>query len=71
MGERRGVYGGLVGKPEGKRELGRSGCRWENNIKINLEDLGQGSMNWSELAQDRETWQVFISIGTCIILIVE
>jgi len=43
-GGRKGVYGGLVEKPEGKRKLGRPGCRRENNIKINLEDIGQGAL---------------------------
>jgi hypothetical protein len=47
VGERRGVYGGLVGKPEGKKKLRRPRCRWENNIKINLEDIGQGA--WTGL----------------------
>jgi hypothetical protein len=52
-GERRG-YRVLVGKPEGKRPLGRLRLRWENNIKMDLQKVGCGIMDWIELAQDRE-----------------
>jgi len=52
MGECRGLYGDLVGKPEGKRPLGRPRCRWEDNIKMDLK-TGRGSMDWIELNQDR------------------
>jgi len=51
IGERRGVYRVLVGKPEGKRLLGRPRRRWEDNIKMNLQEVGCGSMDWIELAQ--------------------
>jgi hypothetical protein len=51
-GEGRGVYRVLVGNPEGKRPLGRPRLRWEDNIKINIQELGCGSMDWIELAQD-------------------
>ena len=54
MGERRSVYRVLVGKPEGKRPLGRPRSRWENNIEMNLQEVGFGSMDWIELAQDRD-----------------
>ena len=54
MGERRGVYGVLVGKPEGKRPLGRPRRRWEDSIKIDLQELGCGGMDWIELAQDKD-----------------
>jgi hypothetical protein len=54
MGEGRGVYRVLVGKPEGKRLLGRPRFRWENNIKMDLQELGCGGMDWIELAQDRD-----------------
>jgi len=52
-GERRGVYRVLVGKPEGKRPLGRPRRRWEDNTKIDLQEVGCGGMEWIELAQDR------------------
>jgi len=54
MGERRGVYRVLVGKPEGKRPLGRPRHRWEDNIKMELQEVGCGGMDWIELAQDRD-----------------
>jgi hypothetical protein len=54
LGERRGVYRVLVGKPEGKRPVGRPRHRWEDNIKIDVEEVGCGGMDCSELAQDRE-----------------
>jgi hypothetical protein len=53
MGEKRGVYRVLVEKPEGKRQLGRPRCRWEDNIKMDLQEMGCGGMDWHELAQDR------------------
>jgi hypothetical protein len=55
MGEGRGVYGVLVGKPEGKRPLGGPRRRWEDNIKMDLKEVVRGRMDWIELAQDRET----------------
>ena len=51
MGKRRGVYRVLMGKPEGKGPLARPRCRWEDNIKMDLRDLGCGGMNWIDLAQ--------------------
>jgi len=54
--ERRGVYRVLVGKPEGKRQLGRPRLSWEDNIKIDLQELGFGDMHWIELAQDKDRW---------------
>ena len=54
MGEGRGVYRVLVGKLEGKRALGRPRRRWEDNIKMDLEEVGCGDMDWIELAQDRD-----------------
>jgi hypothetical protein len=50
MGEGRNVYIFLLGKPEGKRPLGRLRCRWEDNIKMDLEEVRSGGMNWIELA---------------------
>jgi hypothetical protein len=54
MEQRRGVYRVLVGKPEGKRPLRRPRCRWEDNIKMDLQDVGFGGVDWIELAQNRE-----------------
>jgi hypothetical protein len=54
MGERRGVYRALVGKLEGKRPPGRPRCRWEDNIKMVLQEVEYGGMDWIELAQDRD-----------------
>jgi hypothetical protein len=53
MGERRGVYRVLVGKPEGREQLGRPRSRWED-IKMDLQEVGCGVMDWIELAQDRD-----------------
>jgi len=60
MGEDRGVHRFLVGKPEGKRPLGRPRCRWENNIKIDLQKVGGGRGDWMELAQDRDRWRALV-----------
>jgi hypothetical protein len=54
----RGVHRVLVGKPERRRPLGRPRHRWENNIKMDLQEVGCGSMDWIELALDRDRWQV-------------
>jgi len=55
MGDRRGVNRVLVGKPEGKRPLGRPRRRWEDNIKMDLQELGCEGVDWIELAQDRDS----------------
>ena len=57
MGQRRGLYRALVGKPEGMRPLGRPRHRWEDNIKMDLQEVGCGGMDWIELAQDRDRWR--------------
>ena len=61
IGEWRGVYRVLVRKPEGKRPLGRPRRRWEENIKMDLQDVGCGSMDWIELAQDRDRWRALVN----------
>jgi hypothetical protein len=53
MGERRGVYRVLVGRPEGMRPLGRPKCRWEDNIKMDLREIGIDGLKWIQLCQDR------------------
>jgi hypothetical protein len=60
MGEERGVYWVLVGRPEGKRPLGRPRCRWEDNINMELGERGIDGANWILLAQDRAQWRVFV-----------
>ena len=60
MGESRGVYRVLEGKPEGKRPLGRPRRRWKDSIKMDLQEVGCGGMNWLELAQDRDRWRVLV-----------
>ena len=61
MGVRRGLYGVLVGKPEGKRPLGRPRHRWEDNIKTELQEVGCWDMDWIGLAQDRDRWRTLVS----------
>jgi hypothetical protein len=61
MGEERGMHRMLVGKPEGKRPLGRPRCRWEDNIKMNFQEVGGGGGDWMELAQDRDRWRALVS----------
>ena len=61
MGEERGVYRVLVGKPEGKRPLGRPRRRWVDNIRMDLQEVGCMYMDWIGLAQDRERWRTLVS----------
>jgi hypothetical protein len=61
MGEGRVVYTVLVGKPEGKRPVGRPRRRWEDNIRMNLQEVGCGGMDWIELTQDRDGWRVLVN----------
>jgi hypothetical protein len=60
MGEWRSVYRVLVGKPEGKRPLGRPRRRWEDNIKMDLQEVGGSCGDWMELAQDRDRWLALV-----------
>ena len=60
MGEDRGVHRLLVGKPEGKRPLGRPRRRWEDNIKMDLQEVGEGRGDWMELAQVRDRWRKLV-----------
>jgi hypothetical protein len=62
MGEGREVRRVLAGKPEGKRPLGRPRCKWEDNIKMDLEEVGEGRGDWMELAQDRDRWRALVSM---------
>jgi len=61
MGEGRVVYRVLVGKPEGRRPLGRPRHRWEDNIRMDLQELECGGMDWIELAQDRDRWWALVN----------
>jgi hypothetical protein len=61
MGERRVEYRVLVGKPEGKRPLGRLKRRWEDNIMTDLQEMGCGSMDWIDLAEDRDRWRALVN----------
>jgi hypothetical protein len=60
MGEDRVVHRMLVGKPKGKRPLGRPRRRWEDNIKMDLQKTGGGRVDWMELAQDRDRWRALV-----------
>ena len=61
MGEERDVHRVLVGKSEGRRPLGRPRCRWEDNIKMHLQEVGVGGGDWMEMAQDRDRWRALVS----------
>jgi hypothetical protein len=61
MGVERWVHRVLEGKPEGKRPLGRPRCRWEDNVKIDVQEVGEGRGDWMELGQDRDRWRALVS----------
>jgi hypothetical protein len=62
MGEERKMYKVLVGKPEGKSPLGRPRRRWEDGIRMDLREIGLGSVDWIRLAQDRDRWRVVSAV---------
>jgi hypothetical protein len=61
MGEERDVYRVFVVKPEGKRPLGRPTLRWEDNIRMDLQEVGCGGLDWIGLAQDRDRWRAIVN----------
>jgi hypothetical protein len=61
MGENRNAYGILVGKPEGKRPLGRQRRRWVDNVKKDLREIGWEGMDWIDLAQNRDQWRALVN----------
>jgi hypothetical protein len=61
MGEERNVYKVLMGKPEGKRPLGRPRCRWEDGMRMDLREIDWGSVNWIRLAQDMDWWRAVVN----------
>jgi hypothetical protein len=61
MGEGRGADRILVGRPEGRRSLGRPRPRWEDNIKTDLQEVGWGGTDWIDMAQDRDWWRAVVS----------
>jgi hypothetical protein len=61
MGEGRNVYRVLVGKPEGRRPLGRPRRRWEYGIRMDLDEIGSGGEEWIHLAQDRDRWRALVN----------
>ena len=63
---RGGAYMVMVGKPDGKKPLGRPRCRWEDNMKMDLQEVGWGGMDWTDLSQDRDWWRAFVNAVTNI-----
>jgi hypothetical protein len=61
-GEKSCIQGDLVGKPKGKKPLGRSSHRWEDNIQMDLQEVEWGGMDWIDLDEDRERWQAFVNM---------
>ena len=60
MEQFRNAFGVLVGKPEGKRPLGRPRCRWEDNIKMDFREVGCAPRHWIALAEDRDQWRAYV-----------
>jgi hypothetical protein len=61
IGEERGAYRILVGRPKGRRPLGRPRRRWKDHIKMGIREVGCGSMNWIDLAQNRDRWPALVN----------
>jgi hypothetical protein len=61
LGKSRGLYRVLVGKPEGKRQLERPRCRWEDNIKVDLQEVGCEGRDWINVAQERNSWRALVN----------
>ena len=64
MVDTRSLYRVLVAKPDGKRPLGKSRHRWEDDMKVDLQELGLGGIDWIDLAQDREKWRTLVNAVT-------
>jgi hypothetical protein len=62
MGDRKGAYRVLAERPDGKRPLGRPRHRWDDNIKMDFEEVGWGGMDWIDLAQDRDRWRALVNV---------
>jgi serine/threonine protein kinase HipA of HipAB toxin-antitoxin module len=61
MGEERNMYRVLMGKPEGKTPLGRPRRRWEDGVRVDLREIDRGSVDWIQLAQDRDRWRALVN----------
>jgi hypothetical protein len=68
MGEKKNVCRFSVGQAEGKSLLGRSRCRWDDNIKMDLREIGWGGMHWIDLAQDRDLWRALVDTAMNLVV---
>jgi hypothetical protein len=69
VGEKRKVYKVLVGKPKGRRPLGRPRRRWEDGVRMDLREIGLGGVDWIRLAQDRDQWRAVVSVVMNLLVI--